>query len=169
MTKMNHIKEEHSRTRTIPGNWYLSSYKYKYNITHMQPFLDKLKEKKLIGLKCQGCNSVSFPPKFVCGKCLIKPNKWVSLRNTATIATYTIIYTKDENGKTITKPGVAIRQDGADTTFSIKLSPEIKFEDCYIGMPVKIHWAENPKGGLPDIEYYEKIEDVTKDMELREE
>ena len=136
----------------------------------MQPFLDKLKEKKLIGLQCLGCNNVSFPPKIVCGKCLAKPEKWVNLRETATVATYTIVYQKDEKGEVIgTKPVVVIRQDGADTTYTVELNPKVKFEDVYVGMPVKIHWVDNPKGGLDDIMYYDPIEDPTKDMPLQQE
>jgi len=49
---MDYIKEEYIKTRTMPANWYLSSYKFKFNITHMQPFLEKLKQKKLVGLQC---------------------------------------------------------------------------------------------------------------------
>ena len=36
-------------------------------------------------------------------------------------------------------------------------------------MPIKVHWAENVKGGLMDIEYYDPIEDDAKDLELRKE
>lgn len=170
MTKMDYVKKDYDKTRTMPGSWYLSSYKYKFDLTHMQPFLEKLKEKKLIGLQCQGCNTVSFPPKIICGKCLIKPEKWVPLRETATISTFTIAYQKDENGNIIgSKPVVAVRQDGADTLYTVELSPGFKFEDAYVGMPVKVHWKDNPKGSLDDIAYYDPIEDPTKDMPLRKE
>ena len=43
---LDYIKKDYIRTRTMPGAWYLSSYKFKFDITHMQPFLKKLKDKK---------------------------------------------------------------------------------------------------------------------------
>ena len=163
-----YVKKDYIRTRTMPGSWYLSSYKFKFNITHIQPFLDKLKEKKLVGLQCSSCNSVFFPPKFVCGKCLVKPDRWVDLRDTGRVASFTVAYLKDpETGDIIEKPIVLVRQDGADTTYMIELNSEIDYKDTYIGMPVKVHWSENLNGNLSDLEYYDLVEDDAKDLGLR--
>ncbi|MHA1489185.1 MAG: Zn-ribbon domain-containing OB-fold protein [Promethearchaeota archaeon] len=165
---MEYIKKEYPRTRTMPASWYLNAYRFKYNVTHMKPFLDKLKEGKLVGLQCSNCNRVSFPPKIVCGNCLIKPDRWVDLRETATVATYTVTYLKDEvTGKIVEKPIVCIRQDGSDTTHITELAPEVNYDDVYVGMPIKIHWADNLEGNLSDIAYYDVIEDKAKDMKLR--
>ncbi|MFX1419286.1 MAG: Zn-ribbon domain-containing OB-fold protein [Promethearchaeota archaeon] len=167
---LDYIKKDYVRTRTMPGSWYLSNYKFKFDITHLQPFLKKLKEKKLVGLKCPGCNRVFFPPKPVCGNCLIKPNQWVDLRETGEVSTYTIAYLKDpESGEVKEKPIVLIRQDGADTTYMIELNPDIDFKDTYIGMPVKVHWTENVSGNLNDIEYYDLVADDAKDLDLNKE
>jgi uncharacterized OB-fold protein len=134
----------------------------------MRPFLDKLKQKKLVGLKCPGCNRVFFPPRLVCGKCLIKPNQWVDLRETGRVSTFAVAYLKDpESGKVQEKPMVLVQQDGSDTSYMAELSPDIDYKDTYIGMPVKVHWVEDPKGGLDDIEYYEKINDDSEGLELR--
>ncbi len=165
-----YVKKEYIRTRTMPGSWYLSSYKFKFNITHMQPFLEKLKEKKLVGLQCSSCNRVFFPPKFVCGKCLVKPDRWVDLRDTGRVASFTVAYLKDpETGDIIEKPVVLIQHDGADSVLMTQLNPDVDFKDTYIGMPVKAHWSENPSGSLMDIEYYDPIEDNAKDLDLRKE
>lgn len=165
---MDYIKKEYDKTRTMPGSWYLSSYKYKFNFTHFQPFFKKLKERKLVGLQCSSCNKVSFPPKLVCGNCLVKPDRWVDLRDTAQIATFSITYEKDPiTGETLEKPVVCIRHDGSDTTYLAQLSPDVDFKDVYIGMPVKAKWSEEPKGDISAIEYYELIEDSSKDMGLR--
>lgn len=167
---LDYVKKKYKRTRTMPGNWYLTSYKFKFNIAHIQPFLKKLKEKKLIGLKCPGCNRVFFPPRYVCGKCLIKPDQWVDLRETGQVSTFAIAYLKDhETGEIQEKPMVLIRQDGADTTYMVELNPEVDFKDTYIGMPVKVHWAENITGGLNDIDYYDLVEDDAKDLEISKE
>ncbi len=162
---MDYIKEEYIKTRTMPANWYLSSYKFKFNITHMQPFLEKLKQKKLVGLQCSSCNRIYFPPRQVCGKCLVKPDRWVDLRETGKVASYTVTYLKDpETGKVIERPIVCAQLDGADTSYPTQLNPDIEFKDTYIGMPIKIHWAEDIQGGLMDIEYFDAIEDDAKDL-----
>lgn len=164
---LDYIKKDYKRTRTMPGNWYLSSYKFKFNITHMQPFLEKLKEKKIIGLECSSCNRVFFPPRLICGKCLVKPDRWVDLRETGRVATFTVSYLKDpDTDEVLEKPIVLVQHDGADTVSIAQLSPEIDYKDTYIGMPIKIHWAENPTGSLMDIEYYDLVEDDAKDLEL---
>ncbi len=165
---LDYVKKEYVRTRTMPGSWYLSSYKYKFNITHFQPFLEKLKEKKLVGLECSGCNRVFFPPRLVCGKCLVKPDRWVDLRQTGRVTTYTVVYLKEpETGEIIEKPIVLFQQDGADTVFISQLNPDVNFKDTYVGMPAKVHWVENPTGSITDIEYYDPIEDDAKDLDLR--
>jgi uncharacterized OB-fold protein len=165
---MDYIKKDYARTRTMPGNWYLSSYNFKFNITHMKPLLEKLKEKKLVGLQCSGCNRVFFPPRLVCGKCMVKPDRWVDLRETGKVASYTIVYLKDpETGEVLERPIVCAKLDGADTSYPAQLSPGFEFKDTYIGMPIKVHWADEIQGGLMDIEYYDPIEDNSKDLELR--
>jgi len=167
---LDYEKKEYVKTRTMPGSWYLSSYKYKYNFSHFKPFFEKLKEKKLVGLQCSSCNEVSFPPKLVCGRCLVKPDRWVDIRETAQVATFSITYEKNpQTGETEEKPVVAIRHDGADTMFLGVIDPSTNFHDVYVGMPLKVKWVENPQGNMNDIDYYEVISDKAKKMELRKE
>jgi uncharacterized OB-fold protein len=166
---LDYVKKDYVETRKMPGNWYLSSYQYKFNITHHQPFLKKLKDKKLVGNKCSACNRVFFPPRLVCGKCLIKPDQWVDLRDTGQVSTYTIVYLKDpETGDVLEKPVVMVQQDNCDTNFMAELQPDIDFKDTYIGMPIKVHWTESTSGNLKDIEYYDLLEDDSKDLEVSE-
>jgi len=163
---LEYIKKDYVRTRTMPGNWYLSSYKYKFNITHIQPFLDKLKEKKLIANQCSGCNRVFYPPRFVCGKCLLKPDKWVDIRDTAKVATFAIAFLKNpETGDVEERPMILVNHDGSDTTSIAELNPKLEVKDTYVGMPIKVHWKEETTGGIMDIEYYDLMEDDAKDIE----
>jgi hypothetical protein len=167
MVKMEYIKKEYERTRKTKGKWYLSSYHYKFNITPFIPFFDMLKEKKLMGLKCRGCNIVYFPPKLVCGRCLAKPDKWVPLRETGVIATYTATFDKDPTtGELTPAPIIAVRQDGSDSLYIAELSPDVKFDEVYAGMPVKVKWRDTTQGNLSDIEYYGRVDDPTEKMEL---
>jgi uncharacterized OB-fold protein len=166
---LDYVKKKYKETRRMSGSWYLSHYKYKFNVTHMQPFLSKLKEKKLVGLECSGCNTVYFPPRFVCGKCLMKPDRWVDVRETGRISTYVIAYLKNpETGEVQERPSILVHHDGTDTSSLAELNPEVDFKNTYIGMPIKVHWTENPSGGLMDIEYYDLLEDHSKDLDFRE-
>lgn len=71
--QLDYVKKEYVKTRTMPGNWYLASYTYKFNITYMKPFLEKLKEKKLVGLECSSCNRVFFHPDMCVGNASLNP------------------------------------------------------------------------------------------------
>lgn len=166
MGKLEYIKKEYDRTRTMPGKWYMGAYKYKFNTTHMQPFMEALKHKRLIGLKCRSCNHVYFPPALVCGNCMVRPDKWVPLRDTGQVATFTATYVKDpDTGELQAVPVIAVRFDGADTTHIIEM-PNVPFEDVYVGMPVKLKWRDEPQGNMDDIEYCDAIEDYTRDLPL---
>mgnify|MGYP006297130413 CR=1 FL=1 len=164
--KLEYERKEYDKTRTMPANWYLSSYKFKYDFTRFQPFFKKLEERKLVGNQCRSCNRVFFPPKLICGECFIRPDRWVDLRETAEVATFSITYEKDpETGETVEKPVCAIRQDGSDTTMLAQISEEVDFKDTYVGMPLKVVWSETPVDNISAIEYYEPIEDDSADLE----
>ena len=131
----------------------------------MKPFLEKLKAKKLVANQCSGCNRVFYPPRLVCGQCLVKPDKWVDIRETASVSTFAISYLKNpDTGEVEERPMVLVHHDGADTASIAELSPEVNVKDTYVGMPIKAHWREERTGGLHDIEYYDKLEDDSKDL-----
>jgi uncharacterized OB-fold protein len=165
---LDYIKKDYVKTRTMPGSWYLASYNYKFNITHAKPFLEKLKDKKLVANRCSGCNRVFFPPRFVCGQCLLKPDKWVDIRDTATVSTYAIAFLKDpETGEVQERPMILVNHDGTDTTTIAELHPGVNVKDTYVSMPIKAHWRDKTTGGLMDIDYYDLIEDDAKDIEVK--
>lgn len=167
---LDYEKKDYIKTRTMPGSWYLSSYKYKFNITHMKFFLEKLKEKKLIANQCSGCNRIFFPPRLVCGKCMLKPDKWVDIRDTARVSTYAIAFLKNnDTGEVEERPMVLVHHDGADTASIAEMHPDVDVKDTYVGMPIKAHWRDETTGGMMDIEYYNPIEDDAKNIESKEE
>jgi len=164
--KLDYERKEYDMTRRMPANWYLSSYKFKYDFTRFQPFFKKLEERKIVANQCRSCNQVFFPPKLVCGKCFVRPDRWVDLRETAEVATFSITYEKDpETGELAEKPVVAIRQDGSDTTMLASMREDIDFKDVYVGMPLKVVWSEEPKADISAIDHYEPIEDDSADMQ----
>jgi uncharacterized OB-fold protein len=166
MVRLEYIKKQYPRTRRVHGNWYLSSYTYKFNVKRINECLEHFRKGELVGLKCRSCNTVAFPPRLICGKCLRMPDEWVHLRETATVATFSATYDKEAIDKPI--PVVAIRQDGADTTWLANLPQNYDFFKVYVGMPLKAKWAKEKKGDFSDIEYYEPIEDPSVEMNKKE-
>jgi uncharacterized OB-fold protein len=161
-------KKEYKRTRTMSGNWHLSSYKYKFNLSRTKVFLKGLKEKQILGLKCRSCNTVSFPPRLICVRCLVKPDQWVRLPETASVSTGAATYEESDVNKERPTPVIAVRQDGADTTWVNTLSADINFLDVYVGMPLKVVWAAEPKGQWLDIDHYEALKDPAIELNKKE-
>ena len=119
----------------------------------------------MIANQCSSCNRVFFPPRLVCGQCLVKPDKWVDIRDTANVSTFAISYLKNpETGGVEERPMILVHHDGSDTVSIAELSPNLNVKDTYVGMPIKAHWREERAGGLMDIEYYDKIEDDSEDL-----
>jgi len=49
------------------------------------------------------------------------------------------------------------------------MAPNVNVKDMYINMPLKVHWKDERTGGLMDIEYYDVIEDASKDLSSKKE
>lgn len=163
-----YIKKQYKRTRTLHGNWYLMNYKYKFNLSRTKVFLKGLKEGNVLGLKCRSCNTVSFPPRLICGRCLVMPDQWVRLPETGTVATGSATYETDDKNRERPLPVIAVRQDGADTVWLHNMPKDIDFHSIYIGMPVKAVWAKERTGSWFDIDHYEAIEDPAVELNKKE-
>ena len=59
-----------------------------YKLT-FKDFNEALKEKKLLGLKCKECGTVTVPPKMVCRKCASPDMEVVELKGKGKIQTFT--------------------------------------------------------------------------------
>ena len=151
-------KNTYKKTRTTHGSWYLSSYNYKFNLSRTKVFLQGLKDGHILGLKCRSCNTVSFPPRLICGRCLVKPDKWVLLPETASVATGSATYEEGYDEREHPFPVISVRQDGSETCWVHNLPDDYDFHDIYIGMPIKAAWADERKGLWMDIDHYEPIE-----------
>ncbi|MHA1490975.1 MAG: Zn-ribbon domain-containing OB-fold protein [Promethearchaeota archaeon] len=162
-------KKSYKRTRTMHGNWYLASYRYKFNLSRIKVFLKGLAKGEILGLKCRSCNTVSFPPRLICGRCLVKPDQWVRLPETASVSTFSATYDADDKNRERPYPIVAVRQDGTDTCWVHNLTEKFDFHNVYVGMPLKAIWAEERKGIWMDIDHYEPIEDPAIELNKKEE
>lgn len=163
-----YTKNTYVRTRTLKGNWFLGSYRYKFNLSRTRVFLEGLRKGQVLGLKCRSCNTVSFPPRLICGRCLVKPDQWVLLPDTGSVATGSATYDQDDVEREHAFPVIAVQQDGANTVWVTNLPPDIDFKSVYIGMPVKIKWAAERTGQWSDVEYYEPIDDPAVELNKKE-
>ncbi len=163
-----YIKKDYKRTRTMKGSWYLTSYKYKFNLSRIKEYLKGLKKGIILGLKCRSCNTVSFPPRLICGRCLVKPDQWVRLPETASVATGSANYDEEDKNREHPFPVIAVRQDGADTALIHNISEDVDFNSIYIGMPLKVVWAKERNGLYLDIDHYEPIEDPAIELNKKE-
>ena len=161
-------KKTYVKTRTLGANWYLGSYRFKFNLSRTRVFLEGLKKKQILGLKCRSCNTVSFPPRLICGRCLVKPDQWVRLPETGSVATGSATYEEDDKERLHPFPIIAVRQDGADTVWVQNLPDDIDFNSVYIGMPLKVVWAEERTANWSDIDHYIPIEDPAIELNKKE-
>ncbi len=61
-----------------------------YKLTHKM-FYEGLKEGKLLGLKCNSCNTYTCPPKINCAQCNSLDMDIVELNGKAEIKTFTVV------------------------------------------------------------------------------
>lgn len=127
-------------------------------------FLTELRDhKKLLGSRCPKCKKVYIPPRPVCGPCFQKMEELVELSNKGTLIAFTIIrfsFIDPETG--IQRPvpygyGM-IKLDGCDNAFQhfINIKDAVKVR---IGARVEAVFAEERKGNLLDLKYFEVIDE----------
>ena len=55
-------------------------------------FFEHLKEKRLMGSKCQECNALFIPPRPVCLQCESTNLEWVESKGEGSLETFTVIH-----------------------------------------------------------------------------
>jgi uncharacterized OB-fold protein len=50
-----------------------------------------LREGKLMGARCSGCNTLYLPPRLVCIKCFNSGMEWIEVKGTGNLAAFTCI------------------------------------------------------------------------------
>lgn len=69
-----------------------------YKLTFDQ-YQQGLEEGKFLGLQCNGCNTVTFPPMGVCRSCSGTDLKIAEIRGEGTIRTFTVVRVAPEGKK----------------------------------------------------------------------
>ena len=131
----------------------------------MGRFLSELRDnKRLMANVCPKCGRKQIPPREVCAECRVEATDWVEVGPEGTIVTVDIIYYASPDpltgeSRNVPYNSCRILLDGCKgfETFwheCIETDPE----KIKAGTRVRPKWAENRKGDITDIEYFEVIE-----------
>lgn len=141
-------------TKVVTGTWDLSTFKFNIEGRGLQLMLQKMKDRKLVGFKCHKCGTVYLPGPFYCRKCHIMIDEPAEVSDHGQVMTFTIGYA-DVRGNPLDEPRIApiVKLDGCDS-WIMGVMQECNPEDVYVGMRVKVHWAEETTGSLQDMQYF---------------
>ncbi len=127
-------------------------------------FLAALKDGKLLGRKCHGCQRIVIPPRMFCEKCFRRSDEWVELKDTGRINTFSVSFVNwDASRRSTPQVPAVIEIDGASPGMGIlHLLGEVGdtlqavLDRVKVGTPVKAVWkpAEQREGQITDILYF---------------
>lgn len=124
-------------------------------------YLASLKQGIILGSYCRMCRKTVVPPRVVCEWCFRPMTRYVPLRDTGTINTFSLCYVTWDVQR-IEEPEIpaVIAIDGASPLHGImhKIG-EVNPQDVAIGMRVKAVWKppEQRQGAITDIVYFKPI------------
>lgn len=147
-------------------------------------FLGGLKNKKILGIKCDSCKKVYCPPQDVCPVCYedFKIDNFVEVGEEGEISSFTVVFrqefpkkpsneyldTRISPAKTKEFPLlwqpetpyaiISVRLKGADTDF-FHIAKGATIDKLAVGKKVKAVWKENTEGYILDIDRFEVISD----------
>ncbi len=149
------------------GGVFLTDYKtdLKYSWASgiaISRFLNELKNKRIVGRKCDRCKRVLVPPRMFCEDCFRDNDEWVYAEDTGTINTFSIAYVGTDASRLKEPVYIAvINIDGATEGMGfLHLLGEVGSEKgIKIGMKVQAVWKpdEERVGSILDIKYFKPI------------
>ena len=97
-----------------------------------------LKQKQFMAVKCNECKTKILPPKQMCTNCLSTDLKWIKIKDTGKLLSYTIIHVAPEKFQSIAPyiVGIVEFEDGLRLPGMICDVPQEKIK---IGMNIKIN------------------------------
>jgi uncharacterized OB-fold protein len=143
-------------TYPMPYEWSIGLYGSRF-------FQEIMKNRRFIGIKCNGCGKVFVPPRRVCGPCFRELNELVPLSDTGVITAFSVVnYPFIDPNTGLQRPipytyGY-IQLDGADNIFS-HIIHETDLNKIKVGMKVRAVFKEQAemKGNIEDIKHFEII------------
>jgi len=114
-------------------------------------------KKKILGMRCAGCNRVYVPARSTCKDCFAQLDELVEVSDKGTLLTYTVVH--DRNPCQPVESPLAygvIQLDGADNGF-VHMLGGVEAEQLRIGMRVEAVFKEERKGSILDIRYFKPL------------
>jgi uncharacterized OB-fold protein len=124
-------------------------------------YLQELKNGRLVARRCSSCERTLLPPRMFCEECFVPTDKWVFVKDTGTVNTFSICYVRWDMVR-LKEPQLpaVINVDGASPGMGIlHLLGEVRPEDVRIGMRVKAVWKDpgERQGAITDIKYWKPV------------
>ncbi len=124
-------------------------------------FLAQIKQGKIVGQRCPCCKNVYVPPRGSCAACGVATTEEVTVKDKATVQSFTIVYIPIPNNPI--KPPYIIANlvaDGANNSF-IHLMSECVNEEVHIGQRVKAVWKPEQEWdyAMDNIKYWAPIDE----------
>lgn len=125
-------------------------------------YLEGLKEGKILGRVCHGCDRILVPPRMFCERCFRPTDAWVEVQDTGTVNTFSLAYiTWDMRDLRDPDIPAVIELDGASPGIGImhKLG-RVDPDAVHTGMRVRAVWKPPSKreGSILDIAYWTPID-----------
>ena len=127
-------------------------------------FLAGLKEGKIPGVQCSDCGRTLLPPRAFCELCFVPLHRWVELKDTGVVNTFSVSYVNwDATRRQTPEVPAVIEVDGASPGMGmLHLLGEVGddldaiLEVVKIGMKVEAVWRppEEREGSITDIRYF---------------
>jgi len=122
-------------------------------------FLDGLREGRIVGRECRGCERVLVPPRMFCERCFRSSDAWVEVETTGTVQTFSICHVAWDMER-LEEPQIpaVVAIDGSDGGF-LHLLGEVGSSQVRIGLRVEAVWRPEDErtGSIQDIAYFRPV------------
>lgn len=136
-------------------------FNYNYRVgPYIEKFLDGLREKKILGVRCADCGAVLVPPRMFCGGCEKKLEDWVEVAQEGTLENYTVGHVTMAKGKlSPADPYVLgmIRLDGATGQLLAKVE-KVAPADLKMGMRLRAAWNDAAENDYLLLDHFEPVQ-----------
>lgn len=152
---------EEEETLVIPGRWQLP---FRYTAGRFASrFFRGLKDKRILGVRCQRCQRVLMPPRPFCERCFLPLDDWVEVGQQGSLEAFTVCYARFTGLPEPPYCLILVKLDGADTSLQHLLGQvelgdvDMMKEAIQIGMRLEAVWQEEREGGIQDIRYFRPV------------
>jgi uncharacterized OB-fold protein len=133
---------------------------YNYRVgPYIEKYLDGLREKRIMGVKCADCDAVLVPPRMFCGDCDKRLEDWVEVAPQGTLENFTVGHVTMTKGKlSPADPYVLgmIRLDGATSLLLAKVE-KVAPADLRKGIRLRAVWNDAAENEYFLLDHFEPV------------